>query len=45
VNPLALGGEGIVQHIVTGRGNGEDVVILVDAKLLDVDIGILPCLH
>ncbi len=42
VDPLTLRSESIMQDIITRRRDGQDVVILVDAELLDVHVGVFP---
>lgn len=44
VDPCRFGSQGIVKHIVSCRGDGKDVVILVDIQFLDVNRWIFPSL-
>lgn len=44
VDPLALRRQGVVEDVVSGRSDGEDMVILVDTELFDVHVGVFPCL-
>jgi hypothetical protein len=45
VNAFGLRGEAVVKYVVTGRSDGENVVVLVDPQLLDVDIRVFPGLR
>ena len=38
----AASGQGIVKHVVPGGGYGEDMIVTIDAKLLDVDVRVFP---
>jgi hypothetical protein len=42
VDPLAVCGEGVMEDVVTGAGDGEHVVVFVDTQLLDVDVRVFP---
>lgn len=44
VDPCRFSSQGIVKHIVSCRGDGKDVIILVDIQFLDVNRWIFPSL-
>lgn len=45
VDSLAVCGEGVMEDIVARAGDGEDVVVFVDAQLFDVDVWVFPGLR
>lgn len=43
VNPLRLRGDGVVERVVSGRGDDQHRVVLGELERLDVHVRILPC--
>lgn len=44
MDALAVRRKCVVEHVVARTRDSEDVILVIDAQLLHVDIGIFPCL-